>query len=138
MSCIDRITVEPGKCGGRPCIRGYRLRVKDVSLHCPPRADGKPLLDQPAVQRLKVGCCLINTARAKLVDEAAVLQALESGMLRAYATDVFDPEPPPPSSPLLKHERVIATPHISGFTQESVSRATLVAVENLLQALSQR
>jgi phosphoglycerate dehydrogenase-like enzyme len=106
-----------------------------ISLHCPPLKNGLPLFSKSVLERLKEGCCLVNTARATLVDERAVLDSLEKGRLRAYATDVFDPEPPPAGSPLLAHPRVIATPHIGGFTAESVQRAADAAVENLLAAL---
>ncbi len=97
-----------------------------LSLHCPP----------PPLARLKPGTCVVNTARAGLVDEATLLAALDRGDLRAYATDVFHAEPPEPS-PLLSHERVIATPHLGGFTRESIGRATRDAVENLLAALNE-
>ncbi len=106
-----------------------------ISLHCPPLENGLPLFSRSVLERLKEGCCLVNTARASLVDERAVLDSLEKGKLRAYATDVFDPEPPPAGLPLLAHPRVIATPHIGGFTAESVRRAAQAAVENLLTAL---
>ena len=107
-----------------------------ISLHCPPLENGIPLFSGTVLKRLKEGCCLVNTARASLVDESAVLDALENGKLRVYATDVFDPEPPRAGSPLLAHPRVIATPHIGGFTEESVRRAAQTAVENLLAALN--
>jgi D-3-phosphoglycerate dehydrogenase len=106
-----------------------------ISLHCPPLEYGAPLFSRSVLERVKEGCSLVNTARATLVDEAAVLDSLEKGRLRAYATDVFDPEPPPIGSPLLAHPRVIATPHIGGFTEESVLRAAEAAVHNLLAAL---
>ena len=105
-----------------------------LSLHCPPPPGGQPLLDRAALGQLKPDACLINTARAGLVDESALLEALDGGKLRAYATDVFTTEPPAPS-PLLAHPRVIATPHLGGFTQESVGRAARAAVDNLLRAL---
>ena len=78
------------------------------------------------------GAVLINTARAALVDEAA----LNSGRLDVYATDVFAQEPPRDLR-LAGHDRVIAVTHIGGFTQESVERATVAAVMNLLEALGQ-
>jgi D-3-phosphoglycerate dehydrogenase len=106
-----------------------------ISLHCPPLENGLPLFSRSVLDRLKQGCCLVNTARANLVDESAVLDSLENGRLRGYATDVFDPEPPLPGSPLLAHPRVIATPHLGGFTEESVRRAAEAAVHNLRAAL---
>ncbi len=105
-----------------------------VTLHAPPREDGRAVIDGAGLLAMKPGACLINTARAELVDDRALLEALESGRLLGYATDVFEKEPPG-ATPLLAHERVIATPHIGGFTEESVSRVTRAAVENLLLAL---
>ena len=105
-----------------------------LSLHCPIALNGRPMLDEAAIGRLHSGCHVVNTARAALVDEAAMLSALERDHVRVYATDVFAVEPPV-MSPLLAHPRVITTPHIGGLTAESVSRATLAAVENLRGAL---
>lgn len=103
-----------------------------ISFHCPPT--DKPLIDTEAIARMKDGVFIINTARAALVDDDALFAALESGKLFGYATDVFDTEPPEASS-LLSHEHVIATPHIGGFTSESVTRATQAAVDNILKML---
>ena len=105
-----------------------------LSLHCPLPADGRALLDQSVIGRMRQGCHVVNTARAALVDEDAMLAALETGHVRVYATDVFAAEPPAPSR-LLAHPRVIATPHIGGLTAESVHRATVAAVDNLREAL---
>ncbi len=105
-----------------------------LSLHCPHTPGEKPLIDRQAIMRMKKGAFLINTARAGLVDDTAILEALREGRLAGYAVDVYDTEPPG-ASPLLSHERVIASPHAGGYTVESVSRATRAAVENLLEAL---
>lgn len=105
-----------------------------VSLHCPPAADGRPLVDARRLGLLPPRAVLVNTARATLVDEAAVLAALDGGRLVAYATDVFSQEPPPPGG-LAAHPRVVATSHIGGLTEESVGKATRLAITGLLQAL---
>ena len=105
-----------------------------LSLHCPPLESGAPLLDRETIGRLKKGVYLINTARAELLDENAALAAIESGRIAGLAVDVFAEEPPRDLR-LLKHDRVIATPHVGGFTTESVDRAVGVAVDNLLEAL---
>ncbi|GAA5133396.1 NAD(P)-dependent oxidoreductase [Pseudonocardia adelaidensis] len=105
-----------------------------VTLHTPP--GGRPLLDADRLSRVRRGTVLVNTARAALVDDAAVLAALEDGRLAAYAVDAFDSEPPA-LTPLLRHERVVATPHVGGFTGASVRRATAQAVENLLAMLTE-
>lgn len=103
-----------------------------ISFHCPP--GGTPILDDEMIARLKRGVVVVNTARAELIDDTAMFMALESGQVSGLATDVFRKEPPEPS-PLLSHPRVIQTPHVGGFTEESVDRATRVAVENLLKFL---
>lgn len=109
------------------------LREADVlSLHAPP-AD-RPLIDREALGRMPRGAILVNTARATLVDADAVLDALDTGALRAYAADVFDPEPPG-RTPLTTHPAFIGTAHIGGFTQESVDRAMGAAVDQLIHAL---
>ncbi|MHB9036442.1 MAG: phosphoglycerate dehydrogenase [Armatimonadota bacterium] len=107
-----------------------------ISLHCPPSKDGKPLIDDDAIGRMKLGVHIINTARAGLVDESAITRGIESGIIAGFATDVFECEPPVERE-LLMSDRVIATPHIGGFTAESVSRAVSVAVDNLLEHLKQ-
>ena len=112
------------------------LRRSDVvTLHCPTPADGRPLLDAAALRALPRGASVINTARAALVDESAIVAALDSGQLAAYATDVFPTEPPRPLG-LAAHPGVIATSHIGGLTGESVERAAMTAVDNLLAALA--
>ena len=106
-----------------------------ISLHAPPPPGGRPLVDAPLLARVRPGAALVNTARAALVDDAAVLAALEDGVLSTYAVDAFDVEPPPVTD-LLRHERVVATPHVGGYTGASVRRATEQAVANLLTALA--
>jgi phosphoglycerate dehydrogenase-like enzyme len=103
-----------------------------ISLHCPEQPDGLAILDRESLRRLKSGVFLVNTARASLINDTAILEALQEGRVAGLALDVFDREPPA-ATPLLSDARVIATPHIGGYTAESVSRATLAAVENLLE-----
>jgi D-3-phosphoglycerate dehydrogenase len=108
-------------------------RSDAVTLHCPPGE--RPLIDKEAVAAMRAGCYLVNTARASLVDEDAILEALDEARLIGYATDVYHREPPAPNE-LLRHPRVITTPHVGGYTMESVERATRAAVENLLRVLT--
>jgi len=105
-----------------------------ISLHCPEQTDGRAILDRETLRRLKLGVFLVNTARASLIDETAILEALDEGRVAGLALDVYDREPPA-ASPLLSDDRVIVTPHIGGYTSESVSRATMAAVDNLLKFL---
>ena len=108
-----------------------------VSLHCPPPVEGRPLIDRERLAVMRPGAYLINTARGELLDDQAVLDALDSGKLAGVALDVFRREPPGADS-LVQHERVIAVPHVGGYTEESVSRAVEMAVDNLLGALQGR
>lgn len=104
-----------------------------ISLHCPPKR-GKPIIDEAAIAGMKKGVYIINTARAGLLDEEAVLRAIGNGHISGVATDVFENEPPS-AGDFISSDRVITSPHIGGFTVESVSRAVTVAVENLIAAL---
>jgi D-3-phosphoglycerate dehydrogenase len=109
------------------------LKESDVlSLHCPQRE--KPIIDRRIITTFKENAVLINTARAELIDEMAVYEALEQGLLFGFGTDVFSTEPPEPSA-LIRHNRVVTTAHIGGFTTESIERATSAAVDNILKYL---
>lgn len=114
------------------------LHEADVlSLHCPLPEDGRSVIDRDALAKMKSGAYLINTARAALIDEDAVLDALNTGKIAGFATDVFLKEPPE-ASPLFLHEQVITTSHIGGFTIESVDAVTTMAMENLLNCLQEK
>lgn len=104
-----------------------------LSLHCPPASGDEPLLNATTLARLKRGAFLINTARYDLCDPDALLAALDSGQVAALALDVFDAEPPQDPR-FAQHPRIIGTPHIGGYTHESIDRAMTVAVDNLLAA----
>lgn len=106
-----------------------------ISLHCPPSPGSPPLLSAATLATLKPGVLIVNTARFDHFESAAVLSALEGGRIGGLALDVF-PEEPPKDRVLLQHPRVIATPHVGGFTRESIDRAMTVAVDNLIRALA--
>jgi phosphoglycerate dehydrogenase-like enzyme len=105
-----------------------------ISLHCPADSDGRPLIDADAIQKMKRGVYLVNTARGGLLDGAAVLDALSRGRIAGVAVDAYVTEPPG-DDPLVRHDRVIATPHTGAYTDESVDRAMEQAVDNLLASL---
>jgi D-3-phosphoglycerate dehydrogenase / 2-oxoglutarate reductase len=105
-----------------------------ITLHCPPPADGRPLVDARRLGLTKPGVVVVNTARHELVDIPALVAAIERGHVAGAALDVFDAEPPVERSHLAS-DRILATPHIGGFTDESVDRAVDVAVDNLLAVL---
>lgn len=82
------------------------------------------------------GSWVINTGRGELIDQAAIIAALDSGKLAGYAADVLDEEPPPADHPLLHHPKVIITPHVGSRTFESVPRQAMKSLTNLINALS--
>jgi D-3-phosphoglycerate dehydrogenase len=106
-----------------------------LTLHTNLSDATRHLIDAETLALAKDGLLLINTARAEIVDQAAVLDALASGKLGGYATDVLDQEPPPADHPLLHHPKVIVTPHIGSRTFESVPRQALKATNNLINAV---
>jgi D-3-phosphoglycerate dehydrogenase len=127
--------IEPLEVATEPFIR---VKLEDavreadlITLHCPPAADGSPLLTKALLSQVRPGLTLINTARRTLVDEEGLLQQIENGRIAAYCSDVFD-HADASTAKLIAHPRVIATSHLGAFTRESVDRAALEAVHNLL------
>jgi D-3-phosphoglycerate dehydrogenase len=118
-----------------PDLRALLSGADVVSLHAPLTPETKHLIDANRVAQMKRGAILINTARGGLIDEQALLVALESGHLRGAGLDVLDPEPPDPTNRLLQRDDVIATPHIAGATDASKDRLWRMAIAQALQVL---
>ncbi len=110
-------------------------RADYVTLHCPKTPETVGLLDARRLALLKPGACVINTARGGIVDEAALLAAIDSGHLGGAGLDVFDPEPPDPAHPLLHRENVFASPHLAGVTAEAWDAIAVVTAQNVLSVL---
>lgn len=106
-----------------------------VTFHCPPPEDGKPLLDSEAVDNMRRGAFIINTASEELVDINAVADALRSNRLGGAAFDVFGTTPVEPSHPLIELPNTVLTPHIGGATDETVERHSHMMVDDLLRFL---
>ncbi|HEV3003171.1 MAG TPA: hydroxyacid dehydrogenase [Pirellulales bacterium] len=106
-----------------------------VSLHVPLGPQTRHMIDDQRLAQMKPGAYLINAARGGLVDETALLAALESGRLAGAGLDVFDPEPPPPDHSLLSRGDVICTPHVGGATLEGRRRIWEGAIAQVLQVL---
>jgi D-3-phosphoglycerate dehydrogenase len=101
-----------------------------VTLHARLTAETERLLGREELEVMRPGSILVNAARGALVDYDAVCDALESGHLRVAAFDVFDAEPLPPGSRLLRLKNVIMTPHLAGASKETAGNAAaMMAVE---------
>lgn len=102
-----------------------------VTLHSSASPDAPPLLGADEFASMKPGALLVNTARGRLVDEAALAAALDTGILGGAALDVFSAEPAN-RNPLVQHPRVLATPHLGASTQEAQERVAVdIATETL-------
>lgn len=106
-----------------------------LTLHVPLDASTRGLLDGAALQRLPRSAVLVNVARGALVDEAALLDALETGHLGAAALDVRAAEPAAADA-LALHPRVLTTPHVGGGTHGAVAAMAGAALHNLLHPQS--
>src|SRR5258708_4989097 len=102
-----------------------------VSLHTKLTPETKHLINAKNIKLLKKGAVIVNCARGEIVELNALVDALKSNHLLAYAADVLDQEPPPADHPLLGLPNAILTPHIGSRTHESVQRQATCAVENL-------
>ena len=111
-------------------------RSDAVTVHTPLTATTKDLVNEDMLPKLKKGVLLINAARGGIYNEAALLKGLESGQIGGVALDVFVEEPVPAEHPLLKHERVVVTPHLGASTKEAQDRVALEIAEQVVMYLT--
>lgn len=126
---------------GAAQVRPGRLAFKDalavadvVSLHCPAVPGEAPLLGALQLSWFKPSALLINTARGALIDESALLRALQSGQLAGAALDVLTEEPPAPDHPLIQAAlpNLLLSPHLAWATTESMQTLVQQLAENIL------
>jgi len=112
------------------------LQLADVvCVHVPLDNTTHPLIDAAALKRMRKGTFLVNASRGPVVDEKALIAALESGHLGGAALDVFEQEPTPADNPLRRMENVFFSPHMAGFTLEAEARALDMVRDNLTRVL---
>ncbi len=102
-----------------------------ISLHCPQTASTEKMINAKSIAKMKDGALLVNTSRGGLVDEPALVEALESGKLRCAAVDVVSQEPMKADNPLLTTQKCLITPHIAWAPIESRQRLLDCVVENI-------
>ena len=110
-------------------------RADAISLHLPATEETRNLIDRRRLALLRKTSVVVNTARGGVVDEIALLEALESGALAGAALDVFEKEPLPADSPLRKSERLILTPHLAASTTEAQERVSVEICRAVREAL---
>jgi D-3-phosphoglycerate dehydrogenase len=106
-----------------------------ITVHTPLTSETRGLLGQETLSKVKPGVLIVNCARGGIVDEQALLKAVESGRVAGVALDVFDVEPPPPN-PLYDREEVILTPHLGASTVEAQASVAVEVAENVVAYLT--
>ncbi len=122
--------------GARPVDRETLLRESDyLSLHVPLTDANRRFLDAQALALMKPTAFVINTARGGLVDEEALLNAVQSGQIAGAALDVLTVEPPAPDHPLLHEPRIIITPHTGWYSEDANHDVRVRASEEVVRVL---
>lgn len=112
------------------------LRQSDfISLHCPLNKETHHLIGESQFAKLKPNCILINTARGAVIDEKALVKALEAKQLAGCGLDVFENEPAI-TAELLQMENVVLAPHVASATMETRAKMTQLASDSVIQALA--
>lgn len=104
-----------------------------ISLNASLESGTKYMINTEQLDNLKSGVIIINTARAGLVEEKAILLGIEKNIIRGYLTDVLEEEPMIPNHPFLNNPNIVITPHIGSRTYDNVVRQGTMAVENLVK-----
>jgi D-3-phosphoglycerate dehydrogenase len=109
-----------------------------VDVHCSGGAETRHLINEHTLALMKPTAYLINTARGTIVDEKALIAALQGKRIAGAAIDVYDPEPPRPGNPLLHMENVIVTSHLGAMTEESLYNMATMVAQGVLDVLEGR
>ncbi len=110
-------------------------RCDFVTLHCPGGAETRHMLNARTLALMKPTAYLVNTARGTVVDETALIAALQQKQIAGAAIDVYDPEPPRPGSPLLQLDNLIVTPHYCAMTEQGLYNMATMAAQGVLDVL---
>ncbi len=105
-----------------PTLKELFGKADYLSMHVPLTDDTKGIVNKTTIAEMKDGAVIVNTGRGKCVVEEDLAEALKSGKVGAYATDVWFSDPPDPSSPLLSAPNVTMTPHIGASSKENLLR----------------
>jgi D-3-phosphoglycerate dehydrogenase len=117
-------------------LDGLLRQANFVTLHVPFMPETHHLINERTLALLQPGSYLVNASRGPVVDEAALIRALQSGHLAGAGLDVFDPEPPLADNPLLKMKNVVVTPHIASGTDRGVYAMMHGVADQIIQILN--
>jgi D-3-phosphoglycerate dehydrogenase len=131
------LTREAAERLGVSCVELDELLARSdfITIHTPLTGDTRHLLGEAELARTKPGVRLINCARGGIIDEAALVRALESGHVGGAGLDVFEREPLPADHPLLRFEQVVLTPHLGAATDEAQSAVALAIADQVADVL---
>jgi len=108
-----------------------------ISLNVSLNPSSSDLINIDNLHILKKGVIIVNTARAGLIEQEAIIKGIDENIIKAYLTDVLNEEPMVKDHPFLKYDNIIITPHIGSRTYENVVNQGTMAVENLLKHINQ-
>jgi D-3-phosphoglycerate dehydrogenase len=113
-------------------------RADFLCVHVPLTEETRGLIDDRLLRSMKPTAFVINTARGGIIDQDALVAALDNGWIAGAALDVFVPERPAPDHPLLTRPNLIASPHVAFYSEESVHDLEVLAAENVADILTGR
>ncbi len=109
-----------------------------IAICCPLNIESYHMIDMDNLRKMKKTCFLINTARGKIINEKDLIFALKNKIIAGAALDVFEKEPIPKTSPLLRMNNVILLPHIGSASIETRNKMSKIAAENIINVLEGR
>lgn len=132
---INAESIMDGSVKMYPSFNEMVKHVDAVSFHVPLNEETQNMLGREAFAVCRKGLLVVNAARGGVVDESALIEALESGQCGGAALDVFSEEPPAKDSPLRTHPKILCTPHLGASTKEGQKAVSLSAAEQVLEYL---
>ena len=106
-----------------------------LTVHTPLTSETRHMISRPQFEKMKRGIRIINCARGGIIDEMALIEAIDEGIVAGAAFDVFEQEPPSPDHPFLNHPKIIVTPHLGASTVEAQENVAVDVSEQVLHIL---
>jgi D-3-phosphoglycerate dehydrogenase len=116
-------------------LSSMAAEVEFLSVHTPATPQTRHMVNADVLKALGKDGYLVNCARGPVVDEQALIAALQNGIIAGAAVDVYDPEPPASDNPLFGLDNVVLTPHLASFTEEGRKRMGMMVAEDVLRVL---